>query len=269
MKALIVKEPLCTRQSLANDLRTLGIKEGEIILLHSSLSSLGWVSGGAETVVHALLDTLSGTGTLVVPSHTGDNSDPGTWQSPAVPEEWHAKIRDTMPGYDARTTRTFRMGAIVETVRTWPGAARSAHPQTSFAAVGCKAAELVADHSVGCRFGEESPIARLEAANARILLLGVGFQRCTAFHLAECRVSTTQEDVSFAVCTPHGREWMTVQDTAHSDDKFDQLGLDFGRDRPVIQGIVGGASARLFSLPSAVDYAQSWLPKHRSGMPKV
>ncbi|KAJ5815600.1 aminoglycoside acetyltransferase [Penicillium riverlandense] len=266
MKSLLVKEPLCTRQSLVNDLRNLGIKEGEIILLHSSLSSLGWVSGGAVTVIHALLDTLSDTGTLIVPSHSGDNSDPGKWQKPAVPEEWHATIRDTMPGYDARTTRTWRMGAIAETVRTWPGAVRSAHPQTSFAAVGCKAAELVADHAVDCLLGNESPLARLEAANARILLLGVGFELCTAFHLAEYRVSTTQENVSFAVCTPNGREWMTVQDTALSEDGFDRLGLDFERDRPVTRGIVGGAFARLFSLPSAVDYAQSWLPKHRSGM---
>lgn len=161
MKSLLIKEPLCTRQSLGNDLSALGIKEGEIILLHSSLSSLGWVSGGAETVVHALLDTLSDTGTVVVPSHTGDNSDPGTWQKPSVPEEWHATICDTMPGYDARTTRTFRMGAIADTVRTWPGAVRSAHPQTSFAALGCKAAELVADHAIGCRLAKENPLARL------------------------------------------------------------------------------------------------------------
>ncbi|KAL2856542.1 SPBc2 prophage-derived aminoglycoside N-acetyltransferase-like protein YokD [Aspergillus pseudoustus] len=267
MAASMIKGPLCTRQSLYNDLRDLGIKQGDTILLHSSISSLGWVCGGAETVVHALVDVLGDAGTLVVPSHSVDNSDPGLWQNPPVPEEWHQLIRNSMPAYDPRTTGARTMGMIAETVRTWPGAVRSAHPHTSFSAIGSKAGELVADHALDCRLGEKSPLARLEADNARVLLLGVGFECCTAFHLAEYRLSITyQENVSFAACIANGREWVTVQDTAVSEDGFDRLGSDYERDKTVILGTVGGASARLFSLASAVDYAQSWLPKHRPGM---
>ena len=71
-----------TRDSLAGDLRALGIGAGDVLLVHSSLRSLGWVSGGALAVVQALLDVLGPAGTLVVPSQTTGNRDPSTWRPP-------------------------------------------------------------------------------------------------------------------------------------------------------------------------------------------
>ncbi|MCX5410024.1 AAC(3) family N-acetyltransferase (plasmid) [Streptomyces sp. NBC_00335] len=255
--------PLCTRDSLAAELRTLGLRPGETLLVHSSLSSLGWVCGGAATVVTALLDVLGDTGTLVVPTHSGDNSDPADWGNPPVPEAWWAQIRASMPPFDARTTPTRGMGAVPEAVRTWPGAIRSGHPQTSFAALGPRAATLTDGHAPQCRLGERSPLARLEEAGARILLLGAGFDSCTAFHLAEYRVPGPEVDNSFAFMTPQGRRWTTVRDTPVSSDDFDALGADFEEDRPVVRGTVGGAEVRLFALAEAVAYAEGWLAAHR------
>ncbi|MDD9382950.1 AAC(3) family N-acetyltransferase [Streptomyces sp. ZAF1911] len=255
--------PLCTRASLAAELRGLGLRPGETLLVHSSLSSLGWVCGGAATVVSALLDVLGDAGTLVVPTHSGSNSDPAQWTNPPVPEAWWADIRAAMPPFDARTTPTRGMGAVPESVRTWPGAVRSGHPQTSFAALGPRAATLTDGHAPDCRLGERSPLARLEEAGARILLLGAGFDSCTAFHLAEYRVQGPLEDNSFALLTPQGRRWTTVRDTAVSSDDFEDLGAAFERDRPVVRGTVGGAEARLFDLAGAVAYAEGWLVAHR------
>ncbi|MCX5301723.1 AAC(3) family N-acetyltransferase [Streptomyces sp. NBC_00193] len=255
--------PLCTRASLAAELRGLGLRPGETLLVHSSLSSLGWVCGGAATVVTALLDALGDAGTLVVPTHSGDNSDPAQWSNPPVPEAWWADIRAAMPPFDARTTPTRGMGAVPEAVRTWPGAVRSGHPQTSFAALGPRAATLTDGHAPDCRLGERSPLARLEEAGARILLLGAGFDSCTAFHLAEYRVAGPLEDNSFALLTPQGRRWTTVRDTAVSSDDFEDLGAAFEKDRPVLRGRVGGAEARLFALAGAVAYAEGWLAAHR------
>ncbi|MEU9561381.1 AAC(3) family N-acetyltransferase [Streptomyces sp. NPDC048161] len=263
MSTKLAPGPMCTRDSLASDFRTLGLGPGETLLLHSSLSSLGWVCGGPGVVVMALLDVLGEGGTLVVPTHSSVNSDPAYWENPPVPEAWWADIRTSTPAFDARTTPAVGVGVIPETVRNWPGAARSCHPQTSFAAVGPRAAAIVDGHALDCRLGEHSPLARLEEGGARVLLLGAGFDSCTAFHLAEYRVPSPQVDNSFAVMTPQGRRWATVRDTSITSDRFDDLGAAFERERPVVRGTVGGAEARLFDLSEAVSYAEGWLPEHR------
>ncbi|MFG3286846.1 aminoglycoside N(3)-acetyltransferase [Streptomyces sp. NPDC048111] len=269
MSTPLVTGPLCTRASLAADLSELGVRPGETVLVHSSLKSLGWVCGGAVAVVQALLDTLGETGTLVVPAHSGENSDPAEWSHPPVPEAWWPAIREAMPAYDPLTTPTRGIGVLPETVRTWPGARRSAHPQTSFAAVGPGASRITAGHPQDCALGERSPLARLEEEGARVLLLGAGFGSCTCFHLAEYRVEGPQADVSFAAGTAGGRRWLTVRDTALDSADFARLGADFEREAlergagTVVRGRVGAAVCRLFPVRDAVAYAERWLPAHR------
>ena len=80
------------------------------------------VVGGAQAVVQALLDVLGPDGTLVVPTQTGDNSDPADWTNPPVPRSWWPVIREQTPGFDKSRTQSRWMGVIAETVRTWPGA---------------------------------------------------------------------------------------------------------------------------------------------------
>lgn len=253
--------PLVTRDTLAAQLGALGVEPGETLLAHSSLSSLGWVCGGAVAVVQALLDALGPQGTLVVPTQTGELSDPALWANPPVPEEWWERIRATLPAYDPLVTPSRGVGVIPETVRNWPGARRSAHPQTSFAALGPRAAEIVDGHAPDCRLGERSPLARLEATGARVLLLGAGYGSCTSFHLAEYRMPSPL--VAVGRPAPDGG-WETVAEVSITSERFDELGYDFERDRAVVRGKVGAADARLFPVADAVAYAERWLALHRS-----
>ncbi|MEU6377814.1 AAC(3) family N-acetyltransferase [Streptomyces sp. NPDC046909] len=251
--------PLVTRGTVAAQLRELGVRDGETLLVHSSLKSLGWVCGGPVAVVQGLLDALGPTGTLVVPTQTGELSDPALWGNPPVPEEWWEPIRASMPPYDPQVTPCRHVGVLPETVRTWPGALRSAHPQTSFAAIGAHAREVIDGHATDCRLGEQSPLARLEARHARVLLLGAGYDTCTSFHLAEYRIPSPLVKVG----RPGPTGWETVTEVSISSDRFDELGHDFERDRPVVRGKVGAADARLFPVADAVAYAERWLAVHR------
>src|SRR4051812_34374634 len=99
-----------TVPSLISDFAALGVRSGMVLVVHSSLKSLRWVNGGPVAVILGLEEVLGPAGTLVMPTHSADNSDPSNWKNPPVPESWWQTIRDTMPAYDPALTPTFRMG---------------------------------------------------------------------------------------------------------------------------------------------------------------
>jgi aminoglycoside 3-N-acetyltransferase len=256
---------ITARTGLADDIRRIGVRPGDTVLLHSSLRAIGWVTGGARTVVRSVLDVLGLDGTLVVPTQTADNRDPANWDDPPVPASYWAEIRAQLPAFDPVRSPSHRMGAIAESVRTWPGAIRSTHPQTSFAGIGPRAAGLLTGHELESQLGESSPLARLEDVNAKILLLGVGFDRCTAFHLAEYRLpSPPVVHNSAAVVTPVGRVWLEFDGVALDSADFAALGADLAAGTTLVTtGTVGAAPSRLLSLRHAVAYAERWLRAYR------
>ena len=131
-----------TVESLQADFEVLGIEKGMVLLVHSSLSAMGWVCGGPVAVIIALQEVLGETGTLVMPTHSTDLSEPSQWENPPVPESWWQTIRETMPAYDPDLTPTRSMGKIAETFRKQKGVFRSTHPQSSFCARGPQASSV-------------------------------------------------------------------------------------------------------------------------------
>jgi aminoglycoside 3-N-acetyltransferase len=266
--------PALTRERLAQDLRDLGVAPGMTLLVHASLRATGPVAGPVDrAVLGALRDALGPDGTLVVPAFTEANSDTSSRYREEVrgmTEEEAAAHRAAMPAFDPERTPSQGMGRLAETVRRSPGAVRSRHPQTSFAALGPAARELLADHDETCHLGERSPMARLYERQASILLIDVGYDVCSAFHLAEYRVPYNPRRVYRCVVARDGRpEWVSYQDANLDDSDFATLGAAFekaGNDlprSPVRSGKVGWAPARLLPVREAVDFAVVWLAENR------
>lgn len=259
-----------TVESLAGDLRALGLAAGQVVLVHASMRRIGPVQGGASAVVDSIRRVVGGSGTLVTPAITADNSDSSRAHLARIRGMSGAQVarfRASMPPFDPATTPSTGMGSIAEHVRTAPGAVRSAHPQTSFAALGARAARIVSGHRPDCHFGERSPLARLYEMDARILLLGVGYDVCTAFHLAEYRYAADPPRRAYRCVITNGgsRLWWEYEDVVLDDADFGAIGRDWERAGAVSRGPVGLAASRLMPLAPAVDFASAWLRAHRVG----
>lgn len=263
-----VTEQLISSDRATAQLSRLGVVRGGVLLVHASMRSVG---GDAGAMVGALRQALGPEGTLVVPSFTTENSDtspPYRDRVRGLSDAAREAVRAQMPPFDRAASPATGMGLLAETVRLSQGAERSAHPQTSFAAIGPAAGKLLARHLPDCHLGEDSPLARMYEADARILLLGTDFDTCTAFHLAEYRRPDPPRRLYRCVVAPGGlRQWWEYEDVALDDSDFAALGRDFERSDSggaVRSGRVGSARSRLVRLTSAVDFAAGWFKDHRA-----
>jgi aminoglycoside 3-N-acetyltransferase len=257
-----------TVSSLASDLQALGLKSGTTVICHSSLSSLGYVCGGAIAVIYALKEVLGENGTLVMPTFSSDVSDPMYWKNPPVPEAWWPTMREHMPGYEAGVTPTRKMGAIAENFRKLDGVMRSRHPQSSFAACGPLAKTIVENHDFDFGLGEGSPLARLYDLNAYVLLLGVGHGNNSSLHLAEYRANIPTKQIAKAgapVVIDGQRQWLIQEDIMNCDsDDFVAIGDAFQQATNLItKGKVGLAEAILCPQKPLVDFAVEYMERTR------
>lgn len=251
--------------ALRAQLRRLGLRAGQAVLVHSSMRSLGPIPGGAVALRDLLLDLLDpGRGTLIVPAQTRSTSITSTEFRAATfgkdPAAFRAYL-DALPGFDPDRTPAEGMGVLAEAVRTHPDARRSAHPATSFAAVGHLAEDLMAAHPLGSLLGKESPLGRMYECGALVLLLGVGYDKCTAFHLGENPETAPERDYRCKI----GDSWRNFRGPSHQDAEFEELGALFEKENSaaVRIGPVGAATCRVFELTAAVDFAARTLPALR------
>jgi len=162
-----------TAASLASDLARLPLPDAPVVLVHSSMKALGFVEGGPETVIAALVKVIveDRGGTLLLPTFTIDGSMARTLESGRV--------------FDVRATPS-NLGSLPEAFRRRPEAVRSVHPTHSFAAVGPRAAWLTDGHHLAeTSFGTGTPMAKLREADGFLLGLGTNLGSVTFYHCLE------------------------------------------------------------------------------------
>lgn len=259
-------KPLILKQDLKAAFCQLGMRRGMTAMVHTSLSSLGYVCGGAPTVIEALLETVGEDGTIMMPTQSWKNLDPTAGVHPEVSEADRQAIRDHWPAYDKRTTPTQTMGAVAELFRQWPGTLRSDHPARSVAANGRHAEALTRDHDLSNIFGDGSPIGRLYELSGYVLLIGVGYDKNTSLHLADAcaEYPSKHSTVEHSAVMEHGRRTWKAYETLYVDGKdFARIGDDFERVCPVSRMQLGNATLRLMPQRQLVDFAIGWIEKNR------
>ncbi|KAB7705359.1 aminoglycoside N(3)-acetyltransferase [Bacillus aerolatus] len=251
---------LITTETLKKDFLSLGLKRGEVAMVHSSLRSLGWVAGGEIAVVQALMEAVTNEGTIVMPAQTTHNTDPQYWQHPPVPEDWWPGIRYMMPAYLPDITPTLGMGRIAETFRTFPDVKRSPHPSSSFTAWGKHADLIITDHSLDFAFGEQSPLARLYELDGYVLFIGTDYSTCTAMHLGEFRSNDGRNSFKqgSAMMENGERVWKTYQELEESSELFNEIGSSFEKKGEVINGKVAQSTCKLIKIRPLVDFTSRY-----------
>ncbi|PMB48400.1 aminoglycoside 3-N-acetyltransferase [Fischerella thermalis CCMEE 5330] len=255
-----------TPHQIREALHRLGLQPGQVVMMHGSVKAVGPVLGGPNTILQAVLDTLTPTGTLMMYAGWEDTPDDLDDLPDAERQHWI----EHFPPFDPATARAVRDNSILaEFLRTWPGAHRSLNPEASMVAVGAHAAALTRDHTLNYGYGVGSPLERLVQANGSVLLLGAPLDTITLLHYAEAIAQMRHKEVvhyRVPLLRDGQRVWVEVEDfdtgDPHDDYEFEQIAqayLDSGQGR---KGTVGQAPAYLFDAAGLVAFAVEWLETH-------
>ena len=247
-------------QDLSHDLRALGLTAGDGVFVHASLRAVGPVVGGARAVIAALFNVVGAKGVIVMPGFSNDAYFPEDHdRAELTPEEINA-IEARVPGFDPATSPAHGMGAIAETFRTWPGTRRSPHPTTSVCANGAGAEQLTAEHPPSWATGADSPFGKLmQRPNTKILLVGVGWNQCTALHTGEFFAAPRRTKRRRFKTGPGNSPWQETLDVADDNNRlFPDVGAAFEGSGAVSLGKLGQADCRLCDYAGLVDFSANW-----------
>ena len=163
---------LVNKEKIKRDLINLDIIEGDCILLHSSLKSIGYVEDGAKTVIDALVEVISSSGTLVIPTYPVI----GTMLNTCLKKDYI---------FDMKKTPT-TIGAIPSAFLKYEGVIQSIHPTHSMSAIGKYAKMVTESHHIGNEtYGKNSPWAKIVELNGKIIGIGISLAWHTIYHHVE------------------------------------------------------------------------------------
>lgn len=114
------------------------------------------------------------------------------------------------------------------------------------------------------QFGIDSPLETLYKNNAKVLLLGVGYDACTSFHLSETLVKGMPKTKMGTAIIENGiTKWQWFKDFDYNSDDFETIGKSFEETIVVKKGKIGNAQSILFDMKQGVNFACDWLGENR------
>jgi aminoglycoside 3-N-acetyltransferase len=255
-----------TREQLRGDLEELGVRPGDVVMAHAALRSIGPIVGGVNVLVQAMFDAIGPSGTV-----TAYVDFEPFFEDDDPPE--------AIPVFDKRTAHAARdHGILAETLRNWPGAFRSDHPDAGVVAIGRLAEFITAPHPFQYGYGEGTPFERIIEVGGRVLTLGAPLDTITLLHYAEHKAKITgKRVVRYHRLMPgdDGPVWVEFEefDTAHPvveslpENCFELIAADFLAAGLGKRGKIGAAPAYLCGARPLIGFAINWLESFAHGDP--
>ena len=262
-----------TRTALLADLAALGVAPGDALMVHAAVSRVGAMLGGPDDLISALMGAVGPDGVLLGYADWNAKYDDLLDASGRLPAAW----RRHAPAFEPATSRCARdNGVFPEFLRTTPGALRSGNPGASVVALGARAATFTEDHPINYGYGEDSPFARLIAANGKVAMIGAPLETMTLLHHAEHLARIPGKRVrryeAFLRCDNKKNgagEWRLIEEFETGEPVVDGLRADYFED--VVnayletgrgaRGSVGGAGSVLVDAADIAAFATDWLEK--------
>lgn len=252
-----------TLRSLVQELISLGVEQGDGLFVHASMSAIGHVIGGPRTVIEALLETVGEDGLVGMPGFSVDAYFPPEIDKSKLTIGEIAQVEDAVVGFDMMKSPTYQMGIIAETFRTWPGTKRSNHPAVSICINSKDADAYLEEHSLEWATGTQSPLGKMKNRPAmKILLIGVGWNRCTALHTAETLATNRRTKTRRSKNGDADGLWVETPDVADDMNRlFPSAGTAFETEGTVSCGALGEAQCKLCDFAALVDFASEWIDR--------
>ncbi len=170
-----------TKEALSVALSELGVKQGDTLVVHSGISSLGYLEGGADAMIDALNNTLGEGGTFMAPAFTF----PYLMFDGDVNKGYSFRPYDTREG-GALRDKTVKTGLLPKAMVKRKDVFRSNHATHEWVAMGKNAEEFVSGHGLlDAPTGESSPLGKALDKNASVVFLGCSPASNTFLHYVE------------------------------------------------------------------------------------
>lgn len=258
-----------TRSRIVDDLVRLGVADGDMVMVHAGIRSVGPLLGGPDVLILALLDVVGETGTIM--AYTDWESGVHHLMRDDAAERVSQDVLDELPPFDPASSRARRAyGVLPEFLRTWPGAVRSGNPGASVCAVGARAEWLCADHPMQYGYGPGSPFAKLVEAEGRVLLAGAPLDSLTLLHHSEHMAKLPNKRVIHyrePVLVDGRKVWIEIEEfdtsnpvvPAAREDYFTDVAKEFLASGAGTTGKIGNGDSCLFDAAELRRFAVDWM----------
>ena len=252
-----------TIEDIKRLLKNIGIQNGDVLEVHASLKSIGYVLGGANALLDAILDTIGFEGTLIMSAHSSGNSEPAYFQNPPVDISLYDKVRENTPSFKGKFDDLSGMGLLAQALQKRPSVYFSNHPQVSMMAHGKHAKWITQSHPLNDMFGLKSPLAKMVELKTKVILFGVEYNSCTGMHLGEYLSQKRPIIIQGSRMIVGSKEdWVKFLSYDFDSDEFVQVGRLMELDNKVHLNLLGNSVVKSFDLEYAVRSTQKYFEEN-------